>query len=819
MVRTGRPLGEVLGAADQSPDARGIVQPILDPYTELLPEMLEMSEQPAMAPYRSVVDYFPVGSAQPAWVAILRGGRVLVQSDGDRGARIFLPGESAHSAYDLWYPVIRHALSSLARVSGDTLRVAVYAYRHRYSRSELELNPRPWLISAARFPVPAGKIPLDLSLLAAFFQGDMVPGGAAIDDRAGLLLDPALAELPTLSGYPVTLADLAVAYRAVSRAGDNEAFISLDPNPDPTAATVSFGGFLEHTHIGATVLEADKRFKTITCGLDPNSFQDVRSLMSFAHPGFYTSAERDIATDAMPSGKWIGTRFWFYPESIEIETDPEYRTATVVNAQFTADAERQRDDFADPAAFERFKRRSLSSSIRDCIDDLNRNYELYAAVFPELAELKNVARLFGICSWLKRGRGARLDLDALLSVDVPAYITPETKPQLIVANWAYAPSDTRMTASLTRARLKTEYLTPLLDMTIREFFGDAAALEGFIRAKASAPGNIMVAEESATFFSEHGNDPVRSLVRKMDDLQILAKLFMQNAVRGRMDRIRNEESGLDEGLGRVRLMEQDIARMRSELDQERDSIVRLQTSVEEMKRAGIDNTPRFERDVAEHNRLVEQHNARQNSALAKQHEYRLLVDELNRGLEKFAREASRTYDVLSIGGGINLGPQQFRIRVKPGRRAEPMRGPVNRGGEAAPPIVQRGGGRERARGGAEPAASRPPVTVAAGSPRERSDAPASPSSRVPVRSSWAMPEIVTTLPRAAANRDDYKFRSGDGAWQDNLVLSPGNVRVRSFDEASRTLVIRVATPAGEKGIVAQKRADGRIVFRRSGDSR
>ena len=63
----------------------------------------------------------------------------------------------------------------------------------------------------------------------------------------------------TLAGEPVSLADLAVAYRAVFHAGDNDAFISLDPNADPALASVNFGGHLEDTRIGAAILAADRR--------------------------------------------------------------------------------------------------------------------------------------------------------------------------------------------------------------------------------------------------------------------------------------------------------------------------------------------------------------------------------------------------------------------------------------------------------------------------------------------------------------------------------------------------------------------------------
>jgi len=62
---------------------------------------------------------------------------------------------------------------------------------------------------------------------------------------------------------PVELAELAVAYRAVFHAGDNEAFISLDPHKAPTKVTVNLGGFLENTRIGFVVPQRGFRRPTI----------------------------------------------------------------------------------------------------------------------------------------------------------------------------------------------------------------------------------------------------------------------------------------------------------------------------------------------------------------------------------------------------------------------------------------------------------------------------------------------------------------------------------------------------------------------------
>ena len=59
---------------------------------------------------------------------------------------------------------------------------------------------------------------------------------------------------PTLAGMPMTLSDLAVAYRAVFWPGYSEPYISLDKHEDNRFAKVNFGGLLKDTRIGKLVL-------------------------------------------------------------------------------------------------------------------------------------------------------------------------------------------------------------------------------------------------------------------------------------------------------------------------------------------------------------------------------------------------------------------------------------------------------------------------------------------------------------------------------------------------------------------------------------
>ena len=195
---------------------------------------------------------------------------------------------------------------------------------------------------------------------------------------------------------------------------------------------------------------------------------------------------------------------------MEVETDPGYQSATLTSARFTADAERQRGDFSDWRGFAANRKKLLAPGIRDCIADLNANYDRYAAAFPELRELTNVARLLGICSWLKRGRGHTLYLDALLAVELPPCLTPAAKPQMLAANWLARPlAGPAADSGTVSARMVVDYLTPALDEPAATYFSDSAALAACLESR-GLPLDPWPAA---------GRRPLREFIRTTADLQ------------------------------------------------------------------------------------------------------------------------------------------------------------------------------------------------------------------------------------------------------------------------------------------------------------
>lgn len=764
IVRTGQRLHEVLPALGASRSLRGAAQPILDPHTALLNEAIDMVEPPGAgdAPFIPLASWYPEGEAEPAWVALVRGGRIAAFTDGAGRLRLFVPGRDPESAWRRWYPVLRHILAALVPETGP-LEARLWSYTHDYARSRIAISRRPRVARGRSWSAPANSRPLDGAALEAFFAEGM-PLGGGMRTGTGLELLPGSGASPSLDGHPVSLSDLAVAWRAVAWAGDNDAFISLDPHEDPTRASVNFGGYLENTRIGATVLAADKRFKTLTSGLDPDSLRDIRGAAAVHVPGFLTTPERDLLTQHPRGNGWIGTRFWFYPESVELATDPDYTEAEIVRARFTADAERQRGDFTDERSFSRDRQRLLSPSIRAAIDDLNARYELYARAFSEFRELETVARLLGICSWLKRGGGRGLDLDALLGMTLPAAPTPKDRAQMIAANWVAAPGGVPWpdTAGI-RENLWSIDLAPLMDSTVEEFFGTPEAFQEFL---GGAPG----ADRIEPGWAAKRLLPVRSLIATPESLQRWATRAAQKIRPPALARHADEAARVERDIGRLREIAARVRVLEEQLARGEGDVIAAR---------------------AEGARLVDEH-----AALAADVQARMTV--LGSGII--------TRQVVSIAGGINLGPDEFRIRVRPARRV------ARAGGTGA----GRGARATRTTAGSTPGTALPGGTAPARTPN-------APSPSAPTAAVAAAPAPVPAAPPLAMRpvgritvqppNDATTTAAPARAWSDQVRTPDGATRSRQFDPRQQVLVVREARGADAE-LVAARRFGDRIVFRR-----
>jgi len=760
--QSGEPLSDLLKIVATSAAARGAVQPFLGYQASLLIDVADMIYPSSGAPWIHLGDYFESGSEQPAWAALMRGGEVVVAATGDGRVRVFVPGADPRAAYQSCYSIVRHALAEVLSQNGHSLSVEIFAFENNYADCELRLNEVPYVFEASSFPPPAGKCELDLAGLEQLLQEEAILEGGSLSKDEGLVLFGRKSEPQTLAGRPVKLADLAVAYRAVFHAGDNTAFISLDPNLDPTKVTVNFGGYLEDTAIGAVVLEADKRFKTLATGLDANTFRDLRNAVRTAVPGFETSSELEAKYgSASQQSGWEGTRFWFYPESVRVETDFDGLYARIVNSQFTADAERIREDDVDASQFEALKKRQLSPHIRRIIDDLNANYPKYASIFPELRELLLVGRFIGLMSWLNGISDLPVDLDALLAVPLPPFRTERERTQLLSATVSQVESSLVPVSG----RAIVTNLTPILDATIGGHFRDTNSLVAYLALQSGGNTNDsrLRLQEAERILQDHSRDPVRSLIKNEEDLKALVSEAAHRTNAPEPEFVFNKKAELSRLKSRVLALKEELEQLRSIMDR---------------------NPEAHNRNLDYHNRLVEE-----NNSLLKRHNS--LVAELN------ASDLSIFY-IAGIGGGISLRPKEFSIVKRTGSPlVAEMREKAMYGMTELPKTAPLGSWVRTRKGVKKLSSTTPMVTL-------KAVALASKSISNMILGEWELNNL---------GRYWQAKEIGEGGWRDQINRKDGTKRERFYNPSDGTLhIVERSRSGSSKHFLAKRESGDRIKF-------
>ena len=767
LTQSGQTISAALAAGVKRSFQKGQLQPFLSPFSRLLPQALETAQGgPSEFPRTSILDELPDDSPQPAWVAILKGGSLVVTDDGNGVASVFAHGGDAKQAYDSCYSVLRHVLPALLPSSGQPLKVRTFAYQNDYATCELKLCLDPFEVEATAFPAPPAKAPLDLDSLSEFFDQGYELAGGSVDANNKLTLVGKKSGKQTLASAPVQLADLAVAYRAVFHAGDNQAFISLDPHRDPTRVTVSFGGFLEDTRIGSVVLEADKRFKTITSGLDPTSFDDLRSEIRAQVPAFATSGERDLALSGPVHSGWEGTRFWYYPDSVEIEASLDYRQGAIAKAQFTADAERSRDDFASTIEFDQAKKSRLSPAIQMNIQDLNENYSQYAAIFPELRELSVVARLMGLCIWFQKANLNQLDLDELLTVELPPVQTARDKKQLIAAAVISAEDKSTLRLSDVASRAVVRYLTPLLEKTVTQVFSSDDLLAQFLAYSAGEDETqaSRYSFDAKVFRDLHGSDRISQVITNKQSLRAFASVAVTTIDIPQPP----DTAALDET---ITTKKAEVERLRARLQ-----------SVKSAMDAG--NAYVYNSYVNTYNSLLRQLRTAQNEA--------------NQYVYIYNSRSTYSQHVCEISGGIGLEPSKFKVRQTP---ESPLLDQTKR-------VAQ----------------MKEPSAVLEGEQWGRSTPARAPHPKktLQLKRSWVQGEKrqteTATLSSASTGDAEHYWRSSAGSsgnWQDQTIRTR-TATERAYDASSRTLQVADFEAGKLKTCVVGKYdGQGSIVFEKS----
>lgn len=446
LTHSGEPVGAMLkrlGGRSDDALAYRLLDPILEPYVFVLSDALDSLGAPSELPLVEVGSLWEPGEAQPAWVELVRARRYLLESDGEGHLRACLPAtsvdasqdpvEAAKAAWDEAWPVLRHALAGERRRlvhrrggAPPAIEVSVHAYRHDLARGVFDLGVTPWKTTVTETGSRIAKPPIDIENLKSILdRGLRIEGGRLEPSGRVRWFTTDSDRKPTILGRPLSLADVAVAYRAVVRGGNGEPYMSLDRASAPHVADVNYGGRLRDTALGMVSLLADVRFKTFSVGVDLLGDGDVREAVRRVLPDFKTHLERFAADPSAGAILNQQTRFWFYPDDVDLTLSAEGDVLAFRKVRMTAASERV---VAAGAT------QSDPPWTKDNVAFLNAHYEALAKLFPEMADLDESVRLLSLFTWLEAAKGQGLavpDLDVLLAVELPALATPRRFPQLL----------------------------------------------------------------------------------------------------------------------------------------------------------------------------------------------------------------------------------------------------------------------------------------------------------------------------------------------------------------------------------------------------
>ncbi len=429
-------------------DIKGYVQPYLEPYSILCHDVLLANTEPDTLPLVNILSHYPVGSEQPVWVDLFREGHFQLYYNTHL-IRVFLKGTDAEKSYNKYHSIIRHPIRDVINSSDiSVIAIEVYVFNNDYADMEIILNTVPYIISKSELDLSPRHKPLDLSSISDFLNEGVILEAIELDKKNNLYFYGRKSLKQTLAGKPVSISDLAVVYRSIFHYGNNAPYISLDKHEDNRYAKVNFGGHLENTHVGHVVLEADKLFKTLSTGIDPNTHKLVKSHITKHVPGFLTEDERHLLENS--DEKHMQIRYWFYPDSIGTVTDGSI--GAVLTYQFLADVERMDIKI------------NVDNAVRETIKHLNNNFSKYEKANKTYKELSTVGRMMALINWLKgMNMDERIELDDLLSVKIPGFTTPlKTKKMLAVTAITYS-GNLYLNKNNVKKYTKVYYLSHLLN--------------------------------------------------------------------------------------------------------------------------------------------------------------------------------------------------------------------------------------------------------------------------------------------------------------------------------------------------------------------
>jgi len=429
-------------------DFKGLVQQYLEPYSILCHDVLLYNIKPDTPPLINILAHYPIGSEQPTWVDLFREGHFQLYYNPNL-IRIFLKGDNPENSFEKYQSVIRHPIQDLINSKHLSIKnIEVYVFNNNYAKTEIRVNIIPATFAINDIDLSPKHQPVDLGSIEEFLNHGVVLEAIEVGERNDIFFYGRSASDQTIAGQPVSISDIAVIYRAIFHYGYNAPYISLDTHEDNRYAKVNFGGHLENTRVGHVVLEADKLFKTLSTGIDPNTHEFVKSKITKHVPAFLTEDERGFLEDANEGNTQI--RYWFYPD--EIGTVTNGSIGVCQKHQFLADAERMDVEV------------QLDKATRKTIDHLNKYFIQYEKADNTYKELNTVGRMMALVNWMKEMNiEDRAELDDLLSVKIPAFSTPEKTKKMLAITAIICPGDLDITNKNVRDYTKTYYLSHLLD--------------------------------------------------------------------------------------------------------------------------------------------------------------------------------------------------------------------------------------------------------------------------------------------------------------------------------------------------------------------
>lgn len=273
------------------------------------------------------------------------------------------------------------------------------------------------------------------------FCGDGGGGGAAVggvslnraaevlvnlNDITGASYDPNTGQViligrRDLTLPPMNMDDLVVAIRSIYGSSENPGvtMVPVDPSMQDITQRVEYFGQTQDTHFGLVMFEADRYLKSLAAGTDTLTGQPVKPNV----PGF--KSELDLAFETH-SGDVPWHRNWFVPGEIVIKQSNDGRSmifdkATILLQsrfiEFLLDGSQQDVPGSSPVT-DRFTQ------------FMTDNYDEFAAGKPELAELKQLAKIVGFVRWL-HDNNIPVDLSWVNDYKVAFVDTPDSTPGIV----------------------------------------------------------------------------------------------------------------------------------------------------------------------------------------------------------------------------------------------------------------------------------------------------------------------------------------------------------------------------------------------------